>query len=443
MREEMMSFKRVVILSFIMLIIVLPQMVQSRPCIETNPFPVVSVSGPNGWKRTYADMQKAIDEAPNGSTINFRVDVVEAVPQDFVEHLCGDCQNPVTDVNVSYGFHIKGKSLTIRGYGMDRVTLITNAGYGILIEDCPSVKILDLSITGGERDQDGSATCAAIVVRNSNVEIAYCRIFDNQGDYEKPVAGIGGVFGREGAILNIHHNIIHDNSWDGVALYRGAVAQIYDNEIYNGRGAAIGITWDARAQVIHNNIHGYWKGIGSFGESRVGAYHNYVHDLRGWGIIATGTSDMICRNNTVVRCGNVGIAGWSDEARMEVVNNIIANNGIVDKWVAPRVGIWMNCVEGNYRIAHNIFWDNYDCDVAFGFIETDDDWTYAEERDFTGMDGNLFADPMFVDHDPLAVDGGPEVHITSPCIDNGDPQYVDLDGTPSDIGAGLCVGKVE
>ena len=439
MREEKMSFKRVTSIATVILLIVFSQAADSRPATRTNPSDKISITAPWTEMCTYTDLQSAIDSAPDGGRITLEDYNFRAIPQDFVEHLCGNCQEPVTDVNASYGFHIKGKSLTIQGQGMYKTTLITGAGYGILIEDCPSVKILDLAITGGERDQDGSATCAAIVVRNSNVEVANCRIFNNQGDYEKPVAGIGGVFGREGAILNIHHNIIHDNSWDGVALYRGAVAQIYDNEIYNGRGAAIGVTWDARAQVIHNNIYGYWKGIGSFGESRVGVFNNFVHDLRGWGIVATGTSDMICRNNTVVRCGNVGIAGWSEEARMEIVNNIIANNGMVEKWVAPRVGIWMNCVEGNYRIAHNIFWENYDCDVAFGYEESDEGWSYAEERDFTGMDGNLFADPMFIDYDPLTIRGAPEVHLTSPCIDNGDPQYADLDGTPSDIGAGIYV----
>ncbi len=378
--------------------------------------------------RYYNDLQEAIDSAAHDSYIFIMPGIYEAHPEDFVEELCGNCLDPVTDVNASRGFYIAGKSLTIMGSGAEQTELVTEAGYGVFIEDCPDVKILNLSITGGVRDQDGAATCAAVVARNSGIEVAYCEIHDNQGDYEKPIAGIGGVFGREGAMLNIHHNVIRDNSWDGVALYRGAVAQIHDNEIYNGRGAGVGITWDARADVVRNDIHDYWKGIGAFGETRVGAYHNFVHDLDGWGIIATGTSDMICRNNTVVRCGNVGIAGWSDEATMEIVNNIIAYNGEREKWVAPRVGIWMNCIEGNYRIAYNLFFDNHDCDVAFGYIETGDDWTYEEERDFIGEEGNIKAGPMFIDE-------GPETRMTSPCRDAGDPQYVDLDGTRSDIGA--------
>jgi hypothetical protein len=407
---------------------VFPVSAEEEAVEEVQMGPII-VDGPGGMC-SYDDLQDAINDAPDESYIVIMPGTYEAEPVEFVEKLCGNCLDPVTDVNASRGFYIKDKSLMIVGSGTDETILVTNAGYGVFIEGCPDVKLYNLAITGGERDQDGAATCAAVVVRNSSVEVAYCEIRDNQGDYEKPVAGIGGVFGREGAILNIHHNVIHDNSWDGVALYRGAVAQIYDNEIYNGRGAGVGITWDARADVIRNDIHDYWKGIGSFGETRVGAYHNFVHDLAGWGIVATGTSDMICRNNTVVRCGNVGIAGWSDEAKMEIVNNVIAHNGGREKWVAPRVGIWMNCIEGNYRIGFNLFHDNYDCDVAFGYIETGDDWTYEEERDYIGEDGNIKASPMFKDD-------GPETGLTSPCRDAGDPQYVDLDGTISDIGSDL------
>ena len=82
------------------------------------------------------------------------------------------------------------------------------------------------------------------------------------------VVGIGGVFGREGAELFILNNEIVDNGWDGIALYRGATAVIADNIIKKGRGAGIGITWDATALVFRNRISEYWKGIGTFGESR-------------------------------------------------------------------------------------------------------------------------------------------------------------------------------
>ncbi len=154
-----------------------------------------------------------------------------------------------------------------------------------------------------------------------------------------------------------------------------------------------------------------------------------MHDLVGWGIVATGTSDMICRNNTVVRCGNVGIAGWSETASIEIVNNIIAFNGTEEQWVAPRVGIWMNCGEGNYSIRHNDIHGNHDAAVAFGYEEFEDgSWSYSEEREFIGEEGNIGDDPMLMDE-------GPKIDEASPCIDSGDPETLDPDDSRSDIGA--------
>jgi len=377
----------------------------------------------------FADLQEAIDSAPDAGVIFIEPGSYEAASAPFADPQCGNCLDPATVARASTGFVIEGKSLTIVGSGRENTELVTNAGYGIYIEDCPIIEVLSLAITGGIRDQDGNATCAAVVARRSCVEIAHCEIHDNQGNYEVTVAGVGGVMGREGAILHIHDNLIHDNSWDGVALYRGAVAAIHDNEIWNGRGAGVGITWDAQATVIRNDIHDYWKGIGSFGNTRVGVYNNFVHDLAGWGIVATGTSDMICRNNTVVRCGNVGVAGWSETASIEIVNNIIAFNGTQEQWVAPRVGIWMNCEPGSFVIAYNDIYGNHDAAVAFGYEEFEDgSWSYTEEREYVGIDGNIAEDPMLIDE-------GYEIDRDSPCVDAGDPETLDADDSRSDIGA--------
>ncbi len=376
----------------------------------------------------YIDLQAALNEAPDRAVIYIMAGTYEAEQTAFEDPKCGNCLDTSDGATASTGFVIKNKSLTILGESADETILVTNAGYGIYIENCPNVKIYSVTITGGIRDQDGNATDAGVVVRQSGVEIGYCEIRDNQGDYETTVAGIGGIMGREGAILNIHHNRIHDNSWDGIALYRGAVATIHDNYIWNGRGAGIGITWDAHAIIIRNDIGGYWKGIGSFGNSRVGVYNNFVHDLAGWGIIATGTSDMICRNNTVTRCGNVGIAGWSEAARIEIVNNIIYANGLQEQWVAPRVGIWMICPPENFTIAYNCFFDNYDADLVFGYEEFEDGtWSYERSEEIDGIDGNFAGNPEMPGD-------GYEFTGLSPCIDTGDPEVVDPDGTRSDIG---------
>ena len=419
-----MTLIRNLFLPYALLVAFLPLSIASA---QSSSLPQITVG--TSQEADYSDLQQAIDLAPDGATLVIEPGSYTAAPSSFSDPMCGNCLDPATPVTASTGFVVRGKSLTIQGSGMGQTELVTNAGYGIYIEDCPSVRIFDLAVTGGTRDQDGSATCAGIVVRRSTVEVAHCEIRDNQGDFSVTIAGVGGVMGREGALLHIHHNLIHDNSWDGVALYRGAVADIHDNEIWNGRGAGCGITWDAQATIVRNDIHDYWKGIGSFGNTRVGVYNNFVHDLRGWGIVATGTSDMICRNNTVVRCGNVGIAGWEPTASIEIVNNIIAFNGTVDQWVAPRVGIWMNCVLPNYAIENNCIFGNHDAQVAYGYKEFDDGtWGFSRVVDFNGHFGNIGVDPMLLDD-------GFRLQAPSPCIDSGDPETLDPDATRSDIGA--------
>jgi hypothetical protein len=56
---------------------------------------------------------------------------------------------------------------------------------------------------------------------------------------------------------------------------------------------------------------------------------------------------------------------------------------------------------------------------------------YSMMADPTGVDGNLSADPGFVDP------AGCDLHLDpgSPCIDAGDPGLTDPDGSRSDIGA--------
>lgn len=295
----------------------------------------------------------------------------DLTPATVTDSTLGNAVNPDSMITVTTGLHLVGKNIKL--IGTDRRTTIikTNAGYGIFIEHCPEVLIKDLTITGGTRDQDGNATSGAIVVKHSHTEITGCIIENNQGDFSKTIAGIIGICGREGSNLNIHNNIIRDNSWDGIALYRKAEADIRDNLIFNGRGAGIGITWDSHAMVDRNVIHHYWKGIGSFGTSQSAVYNNLVRDVRGWGIIASGQSRMFCRFNEVRRIGNVGIAQWDKDADMYIEYNVISQCGQEKQWVAPLVGIWVNSPDSLIQavIRFNLFWDNKQADIAYGYKE--------------------------------------------------------------------------
>jgi poly-gamma-glutamate synthesis protein (capsule biosynthesis protein) len=363
----------------------------------------------------FRDLQTAIDSAGELDRILILPGTYQAHRDSYSEELCGNCEQHRTHVEATRGFLIKDKAIEIIGSGVDSTILVTKAGYGVLFENSRGSVISNLTITGGVRDPDGMATDAGVVAKYSRVTVKNCRIGDNTHQLQDVVVGIGGIFGRENSELFILNNVIENNGWDGVALYRGATAYIADNSICEGRGAGIGITWDATAAVYRNRISGYWKGIGTFGDSRAIVRNNAVYDNLGWGIIATGNSFMEASNNVVTRNGNCGFAPWSETARGTFINNIVTENGWREEWVCPCVGIWMNGKPENFVISHNIVWGNQE-------------GNYREMDDLTGESGNISANPMFR--------GKIDFHLLpgSPAIDSGDSSFTDPDGGASDLG---------
>ena len=361
------------------------------------------------------NLQQTLDRAKNGDTIHLGAGVFNATPTPFVDSLCGNCQEQRTPVPASYGFTIHDKSLVVVGAGAEMTTLVTNAGYGVWVSDAPSVTLTRLAVTGGVRDKDGNATDAGIVIRNSNVTITDVAVRDQEYKDTSVIVGVGGVFGREGAEITLSDSRIVNNSWDGVALYRGANATVTDCVIKKGRGAGIGVTWDATCVATRNEISGFWKGIGAFGTSWVIARNNAVHHQRGWGMIATGDSWMDISNNVVFANGNCGVAAWGTGSRGRMVNNIIANNGTEKEWVCPCVGVWNVGDWSMWEFAHNIVWSNKDGNYR-------DIWDQSGER------GNLDIDPLFVDTLTF------RLQVGSPAIDSGDVRLNDRNGSRSDIG---------
>jgi hypothetical protein len=361
-----------------------------------------------------SDLQTAINAATSGDTLILAPGTYEATPVAFIDSLCGNCENHRTPHHASYGFLIQGKSLWIIGSGTEETILVTKAGYGVFFDNCPDAGIMNLAITGGIRDTSGMATDAGIVARNSRLTVKDCWIRDNTEYPDSIIVGIGGVMGREGADLYILNNRITNNTWDGVALYRGAAATIADNIIHQGRGAGVGITWDATATVLRNQVSQFWKGIGSFGATRVVCRNNVVYHCLGWGIIATGTSYMDCSNNLIFRNGNCGFGLWGKETHGRMTNNVIVLNGWRKEWVCPQVGVWNYGHPYLFPMSYNLVWEN-----------EAGDW--RDMPDYTDEFGNISADPVW---DTLTFFPQPG----SPLIDAGNPELTDPDGSPSDIG---------
>jgi len=362
--------------------------------------------------RVHGNLQEAINLAADGDTLLLEAGHYVADPAAYNEALCGNCRDQRTEVHATRGFVIDAKRLVIRPRVRSAfVSLDTHAGYGVLVLNSKGTLIENVTITGGVRDPDGSATDAAVVIRGSTVTLRRCRIYGNRDFRDSTVVGIAGVAVREGGDARIDNCLIKNNSWDGVALYRGATAQIKECVIDSGRGVGIGVTWDAVAVALRNRISHYWKGIGSFGTATVVARGNAVFDNLGWGIIASGASTMIAENNASVHNGNCGIAIWNKGTRGRIINNITAFNGWHKEWVCPCVGFWNQ--EGDttgWRVAYNLVWDN-----SAGNVQGGDSTAF------------IAADPQFSD----SLGFIPRAAATK---ETGDPELTNPDGTRSDIG---------
>lgn len=365
------------------------------------------------------DLQLLIDKAKNGETIILKNGLYEAKQTEFIDELCGNCLEHQTVTHGTKGFVIKDKTVHIRGENKDSVILKTNAGYGVLFINSMHSSISNLTIGGGVRDTSGDATNGAIVLKYSKVRIFDCIISNDTVRKNKiPIVGICGIVLRENSESIIRNNIIRNNTWDGIALYRGATGYIMENVIENGRGAGIGITWDACAIVERNRVSGYWKGIGTFGTSTAIVRNNAVFDNLGWGIVISGNSHMVVENNVITRNGNCGIAPWSDSTEYAtgvITNNIITENGWRNEWVCPRVGLWMNVENDRFIFSYNNVWNNFEAD-------------YRGIEDLKSLKGNISYDPIFKSRLNFSLESG------SPLWNIGNPSITNLDGSRSHIG---------
>lgn len=374
-----------------------------------------SVSAGVVFIKNGSNLQTAIDKASDMDTLLIEEGTFSANRTIFTDSLCGNCQRHQTNINASYGFIIKDKSLCLVGSDRQESILVTNSGYGLYILNSPKCEISNLTITGGIRDSLEMASDGAVVIRHSNVLLERLNIINNNHEHDSAIAGIGGIIGREGAEIRIENCNIINNSWDGVALYRGAVATITDCLIKDGRGAGIGVTWDASCTAYRNSVTGYWKGIGSFGTSWVSARNNAVYDNLGWGIIASGNSYMDVSNNVVYHNGNCGVAVWGSGTSGRIINNIITENGWKEFWVCPCVGVYNYGDWSKWNFSYNLVWNNKE-------------GNYRDIWDQTDLNSNISVDPKFIDNSKFVP------NPNSPIVDAGYPEISDPDGSCSDIG---------
>lgn len=376
------------------------------------------------------DLQAAIDAAADGAVLELAAGDFRARASSYVDPTCGNCgANDPRKPQATVGFVVRGKSLLLRGAGKASTKLTTSAGYGVLVEDACEVRFEGVTITGGKRDADGAAADAALVARRSRVALVDAAIRNNEELMPgNGYPGIAGVLCREGSDVLVLRSEITNNSWDGVAIYRGGHARVIASKIAGGNGAAVGATWDGRAKILASDLSRYWKGVGSFQDAHVEVHASFVHHNLGWGLWAADRGELVAVNDTIAYNDQLGVYLASATTKGAFVNDVVAHNG------ANATGAYTPSTFGRggirgFPAGESPFTIGY---VAL-FANEGGDWITPDAQgavpDSAWGATTKALDPMFVSASDLRPAPG------SPLLGAGDPSIANADGSRSHIGA--------
>ena len=330
------------------------------------------------------ELQKIFKNRVHSINVKLAPGIYNLNSKSIIDSSCGNCENPNKPIAATAGLILRGRNIKLTGPKDHSAVIHTNSGYGIFILNSQEVVIEKLVITGGERDINGMASDAAIVVKNSDAVIRNNIIKDNIGDSSKVVSnivGIMGICGRENSDILIENNQILRNSWDGIALYRDAEAKIKNNLIDGidkatskiaggGRGVAVGVTWNAAAEIKGNLLRRYWKGVGIFVDAEVIVENNIIEDMITWGIAYwdadKGNPVGFITNNIIYKTGacGVSIARNNEGANAgELQNNVIVKTGQNPKYDAPdyycaQCALAIYSKPESFVVADNLFYSN-------------------------------------------------------------------------------------
>jgi parallel beta-helix repeat protein len=312
---------------------------------------------------------------------------------------------------------------------------------------------------GGVYTRYSSITITNNTVRNNSASAGggictrrYDTVIANNTITGNAAGEAGGIYCWATTGARVSNNIISSNSAEqgaGIGVSQSGDIVITDNIItdnsaigYYGGG---GIRYTSSGGLIANNI--------ITGNSKVGVYggagiycqcfsptiitNNIIADnscdspYGGGGVYFTSCTVVPqLTNNTI--CGN-SASRYGGGIYCEASDPAIANNAIYGN--SANFGGGISCA--NYSrptVTNTILWGNtapYGPEIDTSYYGHSPVVTYSDVQGGWPGQGNIDADPIFVGSERE------DFHLRwrSPCIDAGDPEFLDPDGTRSDIGA--------
>lgn len=230
----------------------------------------------------------------------------------------------------------------------------------------------------------------------------------------KTVKG-GGIYCAPSSAPTIRNSIITGNSavfGGGIFCAPWASPVINNNVISENRAVQFGggiFSLTASPRVTNNRI-----------------LKNEASNAGG-GIFCTRDTPRITNNVLWRNRAKSGGGVSCDRSYSEIINNTMAGN-------TATFGGGIFFEGGSVRIINNILWENGDDLYGVTFTSSSrPDHSNITDGDFKGVNGNVSADPLFVD-----LQGGDfRLKAVSPCLDAGnpDPVFNDPDGSRNDMGA--------
>ena len=303
----------------------------------------------------------------------------------------------------------------------------------------------------------GSGTGGGLALDN----YSYCRVESSELICNTADIG-GGVYMRDHSALDISNSIINGNGNRGFDIWGGCAVDIRNCFINNngGSNSGGGISFIAglgsyivleNSEIRGNSVTpGYMSWYGSGGGMDLSTVANSIVMIEhcrvcnntvrggqdanhtGGGLYKSGEGDFLISNSEISdnRLGRIYGSGYNQGAgayiRNGIVKNCVIHGNYIDDGAGSGGGLRLadSVVAGNLVIRENIpdqiYVYNQGPTIEFSNIQ--DGWP---------GEGNIDADPLFVSPE--------EEHFSlmagSPCIDTGDPDLSDPDGTRSDMGA--------